>query len=116
MLPGKRSVRVGDVILREVALLLLEKVRDPRVKGVTLTGIHLSDDLKQARIYYSVMGDETRVLKAQSGLDSAKGFVKREIGRRASLRYIPDITFVYDPSLKTGDHMERIFEKIRTAE
>jgi ribosome-binding factor A len=56
MLPGKRSVRVGDVILKEVAFLLLEKVRDPRVQGVTLTGVRLSDDLKLARIYFQRHG------------------------------------------------------------
>ncbi|OQY42898.1 MAG: ribosome-binding factor A [Desulfobacteraceae bacterium 4572_87] len=116
MLPGKRSVRVGDVILKEVAFLLLEKVRDPRVQGVTLTGVRLSDDLKLARIFYSVMGDQARVENAQSGLNSATGYVKREIGRRAGLRYIPEIKFVYDPSLKTGEHMERVFEDMRQRE
>jgi ribosome-binding factor A len=116
MLPGKRAVRVGDVILKEVAQLLIEKVRDPRVRGVTLTGIRLSDDLKLARIFYSVMGDDTRVNEAQKGLESATGFLKREIGRRAGLRYIPDIKFAYDPSLETGDQMERLFDKIRPAE
>ncbi len=114
MLPGKRSVRVGDVILKEVAFLLLERVRDPRVLGVTLTGISLSNDLKQARIYFSVMGDDAPLVeRAQEGLNSATGFLKREIGRRVDLRYIPGITFVYDPSLKTGSHMERVFEKLR---
>lgn len=116
MLPGKRSLRVGDVILKEVAFLLLEKVRDPRVQGVTLTGVRLSDDLKLARIFYSIMGDRSRVEKAQAGLNSATGFVKREIGRRSGLRYIPEIRFVYDPSLETGDHMERVFEKMRHTE
>ncbi len=116
MLPGKRSVRVGDVVLKEVASLLLEKVRDPRVQGVTLTGIRLSNDLKQARIFFSVMGDHILVERAQEGLNSATGFLKREIGRRIDLRYVPGITFVYDPSLKTGDHMERVFEKLREAE
>ena len=116
MLPGKRSLRVGDVVLKEVASLLLEKVRDPRVQGVTLTGIRLSNDLKLAKIFYSVMGDQEQVERAQMGLNSAKGFVKREIGRRVGLRYIPEITFIYDPSLKTGNHMERVFEKMREAE
>ena len=116
MLPGKRSVRVGDVILKEVAFLLLERVRDPRVQGVTLTGVRLSDDLKLARIFYSVMGDEALVENAQSGLNSATGFVKREIGKRSGLRYIPEIRFVYDPSLKTGEHMERVFEKMHKSE
>ena len=57
MLAGKRAVRVGDQILREMAELLMLKVRDPRVKRTTLTGIQLSNDLKNAKVYYSVLGD-----------------------------------------------------------
>ena len=113
MLPGKRSTRVGDLILKEVAFLLLEKVRDPRVRGVTLTGIRLSDDLRLARIYYSVMGDQNEEEQAAAGLRSATGFVKRQIGKRLDLRYIPEISFSYDPSLKFGNHLERVFEGMR---
>ena len=113
MLPGKRSVRVGDLILREIAFLLLEKVKDPRVQGVTLTGIRLSDDLKRAKIFYSVVGDQRQIENAQAGLNSAKGFIKREIGIRMELRYVPEISFAHDPSLEDGSHMERVFEKIR---
>jgi ribosome-binding factor A len=116
MLPGKRSVRVGDLILREIAFLLLEKVKDPRVQGVTLTGIHLSDDLKRAKIFYSIVGDQQQIKKALTGLNSAKGFIKREIGIRMELRYIPDISFAHDPSLEDGSHMEQVFEKIRENE
>jgi ribosome-binding factor A len=116
MLPGKRAVRVGDLILREIAFLLLEKVKDPRVQGVTLTGIRLSDDLKRAKIFYSVVGDQRQIEKAEAGLNSAKGFIKREIGIRMELRYVPEISFVYDPSLKNGSHMEQVFDKIREAE
>lgn len=113
MLPGKRSVRVGDLILREIAFLLLEKVKDPRVQGVTLTGIHLSDDLKRAKIFYSVVGNQQQIENALAGLNSAKGFIKREIGIRMELRYVPEISFAHDPSLEGGSHMERVFEKIR---
>jgi len=116
MLPGKRAVRVGDLILREIAFLLLEKVKDPRVQGVTLTGIRLSDDLKRAKIFYSVVGDQRQIEKAETGLNSAKGFIKREIGIRMELRYVPEISFVYDPSLENGSHMEQVFDKIREAE
>ena len=116
MLAGKRAVRVGDHLLKEIALLLLNKVRDPRVKGVTVTGVRLSDDLKMAKVFYSVMGGKDQVKGAQVGLDSAKGFIKREIGRRLALRYMPDIMFVHDPSLQTGTYMDRVFEEIRKAE
>jgi ribosome-binding factor A len=116
MLAGKRAVRVGDQILREIALLLLERVKDPGVQGVTVTGISLSDDLKSARVYYSVIGDENGIKRAQAGLDRAKGFIKREIGLRMALRYMPQITFVHDPSMESGSHMDMLFEEIRKTE
>jgi ribosome-binding factor A len=114
MLAGKRATRVGDQILKCTAGLLIEKVSDPRVSGVTITGVHISDDLKNASIYFSLIGGEEDVKKAQAGLDSAKGFVKREIGLSIKLRNVPDIVFKYDPTLETGNRMERLFQKIRT--
>ena len=116
MLAGKRAVRVGDQLLREIADLLLKKVRDPRIKGATLTGVRLSDDLRHARVYYSVMGSKEDFERAQAGIDSAKWFIKKEIGYRMDLKYIPDITFKHDPSLEKGEHMERLLEKLKHEE
>jgi len=110
----KRAVRVGDLVLREVADLLSKKVKDPRVSGVTLTGIHMSNDLRHAKIFFSHIGEEEEVRRAQSGLESAKGFIKREIGTRIEIRYVPEISFVHDPSLKTGADMERLLAKLRS--
>jgi ribosome-binding factor A len=115
MLAGKRSVRVGDLMQKEVALLLLERVKDPRVRGVTVTGIHLSADLRLAKIYYSVMGSKDQVERAQAGLDSAKGFIKRQVGLRMALKYIPEIIFLYDSSMERGRHMDMLFEEIRNS-
>lgn len=109
-------MRVGDQILREIAVLLLEKVKDPRVRGVTLTGIHLSNDLKEGKVYFSVLGDRNHINSVQRGLESAKGFIKREIGLRLSLRYVPEIKFVYDSSLEKGSQMDRLFEELRREE
>jgi len=116
MLPGKRAVRVGDLILKEIAFLLLEKVKDQRVRGVTLTGIDLSDNLKSARIYFSAMGGEEEIKRAGAGLESASKFIKREIGRNMQLRYVPKLKFVHDTSLADGSHMEKLFDKIRETE
>jgi ribosome-binding factor A len=113
MLPGKRAVRVGDQLLREIADLLLRKVKDPRIKGITLTGVHLTDDLRHAKIYYSVLGEENDLDRVQAGLDSAKGFIKREMGLRLSLRYMPDIVFAHDPTLAEGSEMEKIFKELK---
>ena len=116
MLSGKRSIRVGDKILKEVAVLLLERVKDPRVRGVTVTGIRLSDDLKLGRIYYSVIGPRDQIKRARAGLDSAKGFIKRQIGSRMGLRYVPEIIFAYDASMERGSRMDRLFEEMRASE
>jgi ribosome-binding factor A len=112
MLPGRRATRVGEQILKEMAFLLLEKVKDPRVRNVTLTGIQLSNDLKQAKIYYSVMGAQDLIASAREGMESAMGFIKREIGLRLKLRYMPEMRFIHDPSLAVGSHMEQLLDKI----
>ena len=116
MLPGKRAVRVGDLILKEIAFLLLEKVKDPRVKGVTLTGIKLTDDLKSAKIYFSALGEQEEIERAGSGLESACRFIKREIARSMELRYVPHLEFVHDTSLANGSRMEKLFDKLRETE
>ena len=113
---GKRAKRVGDMVLREIADVLMKKVRDPRVSGVTLSGVWMSKDLKYARIYYSVLGEDEEVQKAQQGLDSAKGFIRKEVGERLDLKYVPDIQFKHDPSLDKGDHLEKIFQKLKSEE
>ena len=116
MLAGKRAVRVGDQILKEIAILLLNRVKDPRVQDVTMTGIDLSNDLKLARVYFSVMGDKSDIERALAGLNSAKGFIKREIGLRMQLRYVPEIKFLHDASLESGSHLDRIFKEIQKDE
>jgi len=98
----------------EIADLLLKKMRDPRIKGATLTGIRLSDDLKYGKVYYSVLGDKEEIRRVQAGFDRARGFIKREIGIRMDLKYVPDIQFVHDPSLAKGERMERLFEAIKS--
>jgi ribosome-binding factor A len=116
MLAGKRAVRVGDQILKEIAILLLKRVKDPRVQGVTVTGIKLSNDLKVATVYFSVIGKDIEIKRALDGLNSAKGFIKREIGLRMKLRYVPEIKFLHDPTLESGSHLDKIFEEIHKNE
>ena len=116
MLPGRRANRVGDLILREVADLLMTRVKDPRVKKTTVTGIVVSNDLRYAKVFYSLIGSKQEIMEAQKGLESATGFIKREIGLRMDLKYIPDIVFKHDPSLAEGDHMEKLLQRLKTEE
>jgi ribosome-binding factor A len=114
MLAGKRATRVGDEILKCAAGLLMQKVKDPRVNGITLTGVHISNDLKNASIFFSLIGNEEEIRRAQAGLDSARGFIKREIGLCVKLRNVPEIVFKHDPTLETGNRLEKLFQKIKT--
>ncbi len=114
MLAGNRSHRVGDQILREISNLLLRKVKDPRLRGVTLTDVRMTKDLKRAFVYYSLFGRDEQKEEAQAGFESAKGFIRKEIGERLHLRYVPDIQFRYDISLEYGQKMERLLEKLET--
>jgi ribosome-binding factor A len=116
MLPGSRAGRVGDLMQREIAELLMRRVKDPRVKAITITGVFVSKDLRHAKVYFSLIGDEKSVRLAQDGLDSAKGFIKREIGLRLDLKHVPDIVFKHDPSLEEGSRMEKLLQKIKEHE
>jgi ribosome-binding factor A len=116
MLPGKRATRVGEQILRFAAELLMTRIRDPRLKGVTFTGINLSSDLKNARIFFSILGSKDEAKQALTGLDSAKGFIKRALGSGLKLRNVPDIIFDYDETLETGNRLEHLFKRIQDEE
>ena len=94
--PYKRSQRVSDSIKKEVASIFLFKVNDPRLKNITITNVVLSDDLSNAKIFYSTINskdDETSVKKA---LDKSKGFIRTMLGKSLSLKKIPTISFFKD--------------------
>jgi ribosome-binding factor A len=116
VLAGKRSDRVGEQLFKEIAQLIEHMVKDPRVRVVTVTGVDLSTDLKFAKVYYSVFDEEKTLEDAEKGLLSAKGYIKREIGRRMGLRYVPDLVFMHDTSLKRGVEMEKLLDSLNLDE
>ena len=108
----KRSERVSDLIYREVSNILLRDIKDPRVEMVTITGTKVSDDLHHAIVFYSVIGDEKRWSEVGQGLKSSKGYVKRELGKRLKMRYLPDIKFVEDRTMEKGDRIDRMLSEL----
>ena len=101
---------------REIAELIEHRVKDPRVRGVTLTGVSMAGDLKSARVFFSALGEGVVLDEVRAGLQSAKGFIKREIGRLLELRYVPDLEFRHDPSLVRGVEMEKLLESLEPDE
>lgn len=107
-----RSQRVASEIQRELAMVLFKHTNDPRLKSVLVTGVKLTADLKMARIYFHAPGDAQQREDVLAGLKSASGHIKRELGRRLKLRYMPELRFFYDDSFDYGEKIERMLKKI----
>ena len=101
----KRTERVGDQIQLEIADILSRRMRDPRVGFVTITTVDVTADLKQAWVYVTVLQEGEQGNEAIATLARATGFIRRELGRRLKLRYVPELTFVRDPSV---DQVRRV--------
>ncbi len=109
---GKRSEKVADLIQREVSQMLVKSIKDPRIGFVTITKVAVSDDCRFAKVYFSVAGTLAERESSGRGLDSAKGYVRKELGRRLRLRYTPEIVFQFDPSIEYAIHMEEVIRDI----
>ncbi len=95
-LPYKRSQRVSDSIKKEVASIFLFKVNDPRLKNITITKVILSDDLSNAKIFYSTINLKEEEVSIKKALDKSKGFIRTMLGKSISLKKIPTISFFKD--------------------
>jgi len=113
MTEGKRSEKVADLIRKEISEMLIRNLKDPRIGFITVTRVSVSDDCRSAKIYFSVMGSKEERERSTEGLNSAKGYVRRELGRRIQLRYTPDIVFQFDPSIEYAIHMEEVFHDLQ---
>jgi ribosome-binding factor A len=112
----KRANRVADLIMAEVSDILLKQVRDPRVKLVTITRVKLTDDLRLAKVFFVEMAKDACDPQAKTGLESATGFFKRELGKRLQLRNVPDLMFMVDESFEYGSRIDRLLAEIRREE
>ena len=108
----KRSDKISEAIHKIVSELLIKGLKDPRVGFVTITGVKVPTDLRQATIYFTVVGDEQARKNSEAGLNSARGFIRKEIGQALQLRFTPEITFKYDTSVDYGQHIESILKEI----
>lgn len=106
----KRADRVADQIKMEVADILMRKVKDPRVHDVTVTDVDLTGDLRTAHVFVTTMETGEAERNIFSGLTKASGFVRAELGRRLSLRYLPDVIFKKDVSGPRGDRIMQLLE------
>ena len=105
-----RVERVADAIREVIAELLLRGIKDPRVGMATITGVKLTPDLRHARVYFSVIGDDAARARTLAGLRSASGFIRNQIGKKLSLRVSPQVIFEVDPSFEQAERVSQLLK------
>lgn len=106
-----RIDKINEEVRRELAAIIRD-LKDSRIPLMTsVVAVHVTNDLRYAKAYISVMGDEDTQKKAMEGLKSAAGFVRREIGKRVDLRYTPEFIFELDRSIEHGAHIDELLKK-----
>lgn len=107
----KRILRIRELLLR-ITSEIVQSLKDPRIGFLTITDVVVSNDLREAKIFYSVLGDTEEQKKTSQALIHALPFIRREIGSRIDLRRVPEIEFIYDSSLAQAQEISRILYQL----
>ena len=110
---SRRQRQVSELLHQEISRIIQHETKDPRLGFVTLTGVDVSPDLRQARVYITVFGDKTEVKDTLAGLTSAASYFRRLLGQSLSLRYVPELSFKLDTSLDYGMHIDALLDTIK---
>ncbi len=114
MATNRRVSRVASLLQQEVSQMLLNEIKDDRVGAgmVSITDVDVSGDLQHAKIYVSIYGTEEARKETMAGLQSATGFVRRELGKRIRLRRTPEVRFIEDRGIERGDRMLALLNRL----
>jgi ribosome-binding factor A len=106
-----RGQRVAEQVRRELAELIRLEVKDPRVGFITLTDVELTPDYAHAKVFFTSMTGQEGLDEILRGLRRASSFLRRELGRRVRIHTLPELHFVYDPSVETGNRISALIDK-----
>lgn len=109
----QRSDRVGELLHEVIAELLRREIRDPRVQSVNLTAVKLSKDLRNARVFFNLLGDGGNKSEVLAGLKSATGFIRSKLGKQLTLRFVPSIEFAYDETEEEAQRIESLLKMVK---
>jgi ribosome-binding factor A len=112
---SQRIVKVQK-LAREVLGETIQKLKDPRIGFVTVTAVRVSADLRHARVFVSVLGDEDERAESMSGLASATPYLRTELGRQMKLKYLPELQFELDTGPQEAQRLESLLKQIHKAE
>ena len=110
--PPKRAARVADVIKNELSLLLVQRAQDPHLRDITISRVELSDDLRHAKIYYTLFQGQAQTSKVNRSLVKATGFMRSHLAKTLNLRFTPELRFWYDDEFEEVEKIERLLDEI----
>ncbi|MFO0913702.1 MAG: 30S ribosome-binding factor RbfA [Pirellulales bacterium] len=113
---SRRLLKAASAIREVVSTAILLELRDPRVRNVTVTGVEVAPDMRLAKVYVSVMGDERQQTLTMHGLKNSAGFLQQQIGEKIDTRYIPRLEFVLDKGVKNSLDVARILREVLPAD
>ncbi len=108
----KRSQRVAEVLRHELSQIITQELKDPLLGMSTVTAIKLTDDLKSAKVYVSILGTKEIRERSLRVLERAKNWIRSELGHRLDLKFIPELRFFYDETLDYAENIESLLKKI----
>ena len=107
-----RMEKINALMKREISIMLQKDFHDSRFTFVTITQVVVSPDLHQARVSFTVLGDDEQVQRTAEDLHRVRGFIRKLVGERVRLRYTPEIEFLYDKSVEYSDRIEKTIQEI----
>jgi len=107
-----RSIRVAEILKIKISEIIMRKINDPRIASITITNVTLSNDLRHAKIFFSMIGNEEEKRESIKAMQKATNYIKSIVGNELGLRYVPDMRFEFDDlfqeSLKIHDLLDQI--------
>ncbi len=111
-----RKRRLSELLKEEISDIILKEVKDPRIGFVSITDVELSGDLRHAKIFFSIIGDQDERDDTLAGLKKATGFIRKLVGERITIYHIPELVFKYDDSIEHGIHISNLIKEVRKEE
>jgi len=106
-----RTRKIGELLQRELAVMIGREMNDPRVAQVNLTAVDVAPDLAHAKVFITHLGGQEQASKAVTALNHAAGFLRHELGQRIKLRSIPQLHFIYDESVERGVRLSQLIDE-----
>ena len=114
---SRRVDRINGLLRQEISEFIVREIKDPRLRGViSITQVKTSNDLRNALVYLSVMGDEATKKEALAGIRSAATYLRRGLRDRLALRYVPFLKFELDESIENADRMLQLLDRVQAAD